>query len=139
MDNLKARIFLIEHEKNFSYNDRREMRKNGYDIIGRSTKAEKALKQIARRRPDVIFCDIILQGKMDGLEFITELKTNYDIPVVLFTDFIGERLFDRADSIEPTEILLKPLTITLFTNTTDAVLANPARKYSRESFTFMAS
>ncbi|MFG1402225.1 nitrogen assimilation response regulator NtrX [Xanthobacter sediminis] len=49
--------------------------------------ADGALASIAARRPNLIFLDIWLQGsRLDGLELLNEIKTQYpDVPVVMIS------------------------------------------------------
>ncbi len=49
--------------------------------------ADKALEEIAKRRPSLVFLDIWLQGsRLDGLALLDEIKTHHDdLPVIMIS------------------------------------------------------
>ncbi|MEI7650334.1 MAG: PAS domain S-box protein, partial [Methanomicrobiales archaeon] len=53
--------------------------------------------------------DIVLQGKMTGIEAAQEIRNNLKIPVIFLTSLTGDATLEKAVAAEPFGYLLKPL------------------------------
>lgn len=49
-------------------------REAGMEVVGESGRGEEALLQIKERPPDIVVLDISLQGQMDGVELLRNLR-----------------------------------------------------------------
>lgn len=49
-------------------------RESGMEVVGESGRGEEALLQIKERPPDIVVLDISLQGQMDGVELLRNLR-----------------------------------------------------------------
>lgn len=85
-----------------------QLSKLGYEIIGISTHAEDALRIIEKNRPDVILMDIILNGKMNGIDAARLVLERYQIPVIFLTSNTDDATFNRALSTKPFAFIAKP-------------------------------
>jgi len=52
--------------------------------------------------------DIVLRGKMDGIEAASIIQTRFDIPVVYLTAYADDKMIERAKITEPFGYILKP-------------------------------
>ncbi len=43
---------------------------------------EMAIKIVKKENPDLILMDIVLKGKIDGIEAASQIKKDYTIPVI---------------------------------------------------------
>ena len=79
----------------------------------RHTAAERALREAAAIRPDVIVADVRLGSGLDGLELCERLKQDpatKDIPVILITAWLGDKhLQRRAEAAGCALVLIKPV------------------------------
>ena len=60
--------------------------------------------------PDVVLMDIVLSGKMDGIEAAQRIGESCDMPVLYLTAYADDEFFLRAKVTEPYAYLLKPST-----------------------------
>ena len=81
--NPKAKILIIEDEKDLSRLIRHNLEKEQYRVTT-ARDAETGLKLARSIKPDLILLDIMLP-KMDGLECLKLLRAETDVPVLLLT------------------------------------------------------
>ncbi|GFN31372.1 response regulator [Paenibacillus xylaniclasticus] len=77
-----------------------------YEVIGAFHNPEKALQEIPKLAPDVIFLDIEMP-KMNGIELATRLKSDY-YQLIFTTAY--EQYALEALKLDASEYLLKPIT-----------------------------
>jgi CheY-like chemotaxis protein len=95
---------------------RRLLREAGIKRISEATNGGKALKYLGDRRevnPDVIICDLYMEG-MSGTEFIHRLRRNKklsssDVPVIVLTGESDELVLDVTMQVGANSILQKPV------------------------------
>ena len=61
-----------------------------------------------KERPDLVIMDIILAGKIDGIEAVKEIQLRHNIPVIFITGLYHEEMLKDAKKIEYSTLLLKP-------------------------------
>lgn len=82
----------------------------GYLIAGIAGDGDIAVAQARALVPDVVLMDIVLPGKMDGIEAAQKIRECCDIPVLYLTAYADDEFFLRAKVTEPYAYLLKPST-----------------------------
>lgn len=103
-----AKILIVEDDMIIAADLSMQLTKIGYDIIGINTKAEDALKTISDHRPDIIIMDIVLSGKMNGIEAAVNILHEYQIPVIFMTSNTDDATFQKALSAKPYAFIAKP-------------------------------
>ncbi|NWJ98031.1 MAG: PAS domain S-box protein [Chloroflexi bacterium] len=104
----KTRILVVEDEEIVAADLRSTLHKSGYDVIASVSSGEEAINQVTTYPPDLILMDIILKGKMDGVEAAEQIHTNYNIPVIYLTAYSDETALRRAKITTPYAYILKP-------------------------------
>jgi CheY-like chemotaxis protein len=104
----KPRILLVEDEPIIGMDLQTILQNLGYDVPKVVTSGEEAVMKAEELKPDIILMDIILPGKMDGIDAIKEIKNNFDIPVIYLTSHTEKITFDRARETTPYGYLVKP-------------------------------
>lgn len=105
----KKRILIVEDEEMIStFISACLEHVGGYEITSIVTKGEDAVKMAETDKPDIVLMDIILKGKMDGIEAAAIISGRLDIPVVYLTGYYDEEKIKRAEVTEPSGFLLKP-------------------------------
>jgi DNA-binding NarL/FixJ family response regulator len=84
------------------------LKEMGYDVPDIAYSGEDAVEKAGRLRPDLVLMDIMLPGKLDGIEAAKIVKTEFDIPVIFLTAFSEDKILKRAKQAEPFGYLLKP-------------------------------
>ena len=105
----KTRILIIEDEPVIGMDIQGTLKKLGYDVPAVITTGEEALERAGELKPDLILMDIVLPGKMDGIDAARQIRERYDIPVIFITAHSEAETFERARETEPYGYLIKPV------------------------------
>lgn len=80
-----------------------------YEICSVTDNGEDAVRMAGERRPGLVLMDIVLNGKMDGIEAAAEIYSRFNIPVVYLTgDSIDMDKLSRVKMSEPFGYIRKP-------------------------------
>lgn len=80
----------------------------GYEIVATASSGEDAIRLARQTRPDVILMDIVMPGKLDGIDASVIIRDELDIPVIFLTAFATDKFIDKAKTAKPFGYLLKP-------------------------------
>jgi PAS domain S-box-containing protein len=80
----------------------------GYDVSAIVSSGEEAINQIKENIPDLILMDIVIHGKMDGIQTAGQIHSIFDIPIVYLTAYADDKTLERAKITEPFGYLIKP-------------------------------
>ncbi|MBU4077034.1 MAG: response regulator [Euryarchaeota archaeon] len=105
---VQTRILVVEDEVIVADDIRRSLQNLGYDVTSIASSGEIAIKNVEENTPDLVLMDIMLQGKMDGIEAASQIKSRFGIPVVYLTAYSDEKIMERAKITEPFGYLIKP-------------------------------
>ena len=67
-----------------------------YTVSAVVTTGEEAIHKAKELNPDLVLMDIILQGKIDGIEAAAIIRRDLDIPVIYLTAFSDVQVLERA-------------------------------------------
>jgi len=101
-------ILIVEDEIIIAEGIQRKLKTMGYDVPATVSSGEDAIKKIKENNPDLILMDIVIHGKMDGIETAEQIHSLFDIPVVYLTAYADEKTLERAKITEPFGYLIKP-------------------------------
>jgi len=102
------KILIVEDERIIAIDLQRRLEKFGYTVAGIVVTGEQAVLSAQETLPDIILMDIMLSGKVDGIEAATIIKNTLQIPVIFLTAFSDEKTLERAKQAEPFGYILKP-------------------------------
>jgi two-component system cell cycle sensor histidine kinase/response regulator CckA len=106
VDNTK--ILIVEDERIVATDLRQRLVNQGYTVPTIVSSGEDALLKAAELRPHLVLMDIHLRGEMDGVETATQIRTQFDIPVVYLTASADETTLARARATGPFDYIVKP-------------------------------
>lgn len=121
-------IFIVEDEAIVASDIRETLASLGYGVAGIANSGEAALEKIPDLHPGLIFMDIHLAGKMDGIETAGCIRRDYGIPVIFLTAYADKELLDRAKLTEPYGYIIKPFD----ERTIQSVVETASYKYHME-------
>lgn len=102
------RILLVEDEILVGMMLKKKIEAEGYVTSEVITSGEEAVKVAQDERPDLLFMDVALSGKIDGVEAARRIKESLDIPVIFFTgNHRDNDLLHRSKELNPVAILDK--------------------------------
>lgn len=103
-----TRIMIAEDEGLVARDMELMLKSLGYEVAAVVSSGEEALHAALRLKPDLILMDIVLKGRIDGIEASSTLWGQHNIPVVFVTAFADDAILKRARITEPFGYILKP-------------------------------
>ncbi|MEX0289301.1 MAG: LytR/AlgR family response regulator transcription factor [Flavobacteriaceae bacterium] len=128
-------ILIVEDDMIIAADISTQLSKLGYDVMGINTKAEDALNTIAGNRPDLVLMDIVLSGKMNGIEAATHILEQYQIPVIFLTSNTDNATFQQALNARPFAFIAKPFQRSVVARTLQIALQRSAVEQDAQSDT----
>ncbi len=104
----RADILVVEDESLVAEDIRQCLLHFGYGVCGVESSGENALEKVRALRPDLVLMDIILQGKLDGIETAKKIKEDFNIPIIYLTAHADLTTLDKAKLTEPFGYIIKP-------------------------------
>jgi two-component system response regulator FlrC len=113
--------------------------RSGYSVIS-TTSCQSGLEIMERELPELIICDLKIEG-MDGLQFMRQLKKKgTNIPVVMITAYGNVQNAVEAMKLGAVDFVSKPFTIETIDRVIRSVLKNTSigcESFEEEDFRFM--
>ena len=106
---MSKNIVVVEDEGIVSIDIRNMLTRMGYSISGVAFSGSEAVT-IAESSPcDLILMDIGLKGELDGIEAARKISRKFSIPIIFLTGFADKDTLERAQEINPSGYILKPI------------------------------
>jgi len=74
---LKTRVMVVEDEIIVAKNIQTRLKQLGYIVPATFSSGEEALENIENIKPNLVLMDVVLDGKMDGLETAEIIYNKY--------------------------------------------------------------
>lgn len=103
------KILIVEDEAIVAMENKMNLTKAGFLVVGSVSSAEDALLKIAETLPDLILMDIKLKGDLNGIDAVSIIREKHDIPVVFLTGNSDNKTQLLMKEIPNTTYLLKPV------------------------------
>jgi len=103
------RVLIAEDERIIALGLSSLIRRLGHEVSATCPSGESCISSVESDRPDVVFMDIRMEGRMDGIEAAAILKDRWNMPVIFTTAFDDEETRTRAAATKPLAFLTKPL------------------------------
>ncbi|KAF2339008.1 sigma 54-interacting response regulator [Flavobacterium nitrogenifigens] len=104
---LKKRILIVEDQFIEAHDLQLILEKANYEVTGIARSVEQALEQIEIEKPDLVFLDIMLKGKRDGIELAHILKEKH-IGFIFISANSSKSVLDEAKTTQPYGFIVKP-------------------------------
>lgn len=104
----EARIMIVEDERIVAEDIKEGLENMGYAVTSVAKSGEMAIKMAKENRPDLVLMDIVLKGKMDGIETAKQFRFCFDIPVVYLSAYSDDNILERAKLTEAFGYVIKP-------------------------------
>ena len=105
----KKKIMVVEDERIGARDLVRQLTDLGYDVVATAYSGEEAVDKLQEVHPDLVLMDIVLVGKMDGIQAAEKIAALSSTPVVYLTAYADDKTFGRAMLIGPSGYILKPV------------------------------
>ena len=104
----KKRVMVVEDESITAMRIQRSLEKMGYGVTATVFSGEEAITKAASDKPDLVLMDIVLSGKIDGIEAAGQINSLFNIPVVYLTAHSDENMLKRIKTTGPFGYIIKP-------------------------------
>jgi two-component system cell cycle sensor histidine kinase/response regulator CckA len=104
----KENILIVEDNRIVAEDIKLSLNKMGYDVCAIIPSGEEVAATAAEMRPGLVMMDIMLKGKMNGIEAAGVLKDQLNLPIVYLTAYADEDILQRAMKTEPYGYIVKP-------------------------------
>ena len=94
---LKSKILIIEDDAIEAMDIRINLENMGYDISAVTSSGEEAFQKISQSKPDLVLIDIIIKGKMNGVQVAQKIKEEYDLPFIYLTSNSEEKTLEKLN------------------------------------------
>jgi two-component system, response regulator PdtaR len=103
-----SKILVVDDEAIITMQLEERLSIMGYTVVGMAASGEDAVDKARRIRPDLVLLDIVMPGKMNGIEAGTIITKELDIPVVFVTAYADDAIIEKAKSARPYGYIVKP-------------------------------
>jgi diguanylate cyclase (GGDEF)-like protein/PAS domain S-box-containing protein len=104
----KTQIMVVEDESIVAEDIKSNLQSMGYEVSSIISSGKEAIKKAKELRPDLVLMDIMLKGKMDGIDAASHIWFNLDIPVIYIMSYSDDETLKRAKITEPFGYIIKP-------------------------------
>lgn len=105
----EMKILLVEDEVITAMDMKNRMQGVGYTVTNHVVTGEEAVDSVRSNPPDLILMDIRLADDMDGIEAMSIIKSEHDIPFVFMTGYDEDAMKERAEKLNPLGYFIKPV------------------------------
>ena len=102
------KIMVVEDEWVVADQLCKDLKDLGYTVCSTASTGDEAIKKVEVDRPDLILMDIVLKGKIDGIEAADRVNSQFNIPILYLTAYTNQEYIERAKQTNPFGYLLKP-------------------------------
>ena len=103
-----AKVLIVEDNQYEATHLQLTLTQMGHQVIDTVSTGEACLASINRQIPDLLLVDIVLQGKLSGIDTVERLKHYRHLPVIFLTSYSNDEFIAQAEHARPYAYLLKP-------------------------------
>lgn len=83
----------------------------GHEVADSVTMGEEAVEIVNNGNIDLILMDIMLEGKIDGIDAMKQIRNYSDVPVIYVTGNSDQTTIKRAKETSYVAYLVKPIVL----------------------------
>ena len=106
----KPRVLIVEDEPLVGQELKAALQDIGCQVSAVVPSGEEALAKLKLNRADLVLMDIVLRGKLDGIETARVIRQHWGVPVAFITAFADKSVRELALMTKPVAVLYKPVT-----------------------------
>ncbi len=105
---IASRILIVEDERIVARDIQKSLQGMGYVVVGMAASGDEAVKKAEKLQPDLVLMDIILEGRMTGVEAADIIRSRINIPIVYLTAYAEKEMMNQAKATLPFGYIIKP-------------------------------
>jgi CheY-like chemotaxis protein len=106
MENIK--ILVVEDENIVALDIENRLKSLGFTVLPLISSGEEAVEKAYEYKPDLILMDILLKGKINGIDAAKKIVGTLKIPIVYLTASTNREVLKRAMQIGRCSCITKP-------------------------------
>ena len=103
-----SKILVVDDEAIITMQLEERLHALGYTVVGMAASGEDAIEKARRLSPDLVLMDIVMPGKLNGVEAAKTIVNELDIPVIFITAYADDTIIEKAKQARPYGYILKP-------------------------------
>jgi AmiR/NasT family two-component response regulator/DNA-binding PadR family transcriptional regulator len=137
-----SKILVVDDEAIITMELEEQLHAMGYSVVGMASSGEMAVENARRLLPDLILMDIVMPGRLNGIEAARIIGEELKIPVVFVTSYADDTIIEKAKQVGPYGYIIKPfngleikaaIEVALFRKAAEQDLRKDARATHRKS------
>ena len=104
----KKKVLVVEDEFITASDIQSTLVSMGFEVPAIADTGEDAIRLAGELKPDAILMDILLKGKMNGIEAAGVIRDRFGIPVIYLTGQSDDATINKALESEPFGYIIKP-------------------------------
>lgn len=103
-----SKILVVDDEAIITMQLEKRLSLMGYCVAGMAASGEDAVDKARSIRPDLVLMDIVMPGKINGIESAAIITKELDIPVVFLTSYADDTIIEKVKRVRPYGYIVKP-------------------------------
>jgi two-component system, response regulator PdtaR len=103
-----SKILVVDDEAIITLELEESLSTMGYTVAGMASSGEDAIEKARRLTPDLVLMDIVMPGKLNGIEAAKVITGELNIPVVFVTSYADDTIIEKAKQVGPYGYIVKP-------------------------------
>ncbi|MHB8165029.1 MAG: response regulator [Methanoregula sp.] len=108
----KEKVMIVDDDEIIRNLMQLRLKMLGYETCAMAESGEEAVKLSEETKPDLVFMDIMMPGKLDGISAARIIKAHSNAQIIFFSGNSDQEILDRAKEVEPAGFIVKPFTDT---------------------------
>lgn len=104
------KIVILEDEMIIALDIASRLRELGYEVMQILGHSDKAIDYLSFHTPDLLLCDIRINGANDGIDVVKAVQKKRKFPVVFLTSMSDIDTLNKAKKVLPYGYIVKPFT-----------------------------
>ena len=102
------KVMLVDDEAVITMQLEKRLPSMGYDVVGTASSGEESILMARDLKPNLILMDIVMPGRLDGIDAAEIISKELDIPIIFLTAYTDDKFIERAKNVEPYGYIIKP-------------------------------
>ncbi|MDD1709038.1 MAG: response regulator [Methanoregulaceae archaeon] len=103
-----SNILVVDDEAIIAMQLEERLNAMGYNVAGIASSGEDAIEKARQLNPDLVLMDIVMPGRLNGIDAAKAIAGEMDIPVVFVTSFADDATVAKAKLVGPYGFIVKP-------------------------------
>ncbi|HOW33190.1 MAG TPA: response regulator [Methanoregulaceae archaeon] len=103
-----SNILVVDDEAIIAMQLEERLNAMGYTVAGIAASGEDAIEKARDLHPDLVLMDIVMPGRLNGIEAAKIIADEMNIPVVFVTSFADDATIAKAKLVGPYGYIVKP-------------------------------